>query len=169
MLRVWIIYISSLPYLGASHPDGVISCNCCGEGILETCPWTSRERLISEYITQQKSCLSYDYSNKISLKNSHPYMQQIQHQMFVTFGLCCDFEVSLVKESVTIRIMKDVNYENDVVPKLSYFYDEVIVPELFTKNIKIERTCKELLEDIVTLVEKIENTKKLQDDLKLVV
>ena len=169
MLRVWIIYFSSLPYLGASHPDGVISCNCCGEGILETCPWTSRERLISEYITQQKSCLTYDYSNKISLKNSHPYMQQIQHQMFVTFGLCCDFEVSLVKESVTIRIMKDVNYENDVVPKLSYFYDEVIVPELFTKNIKIERTCKELLEDIVTLVEKIENTKKLQDDLKLVV
>ena len=169
MLRVWIIYISSLPSLGASHPDGVISCNCCGEGILETCPWTSRERLISEYITQQKSCLTYDYSNKISLKNSHPYMQQIQHQMFVTFGLCCDFEVSLVKESVTIRIMKDVNYENDVVPKLSYFYDEVIVPELFTKNIKIERTCKELLEDIVTLVEKIENTKKLQDDLKLVV
>ena len=39
----------------------------------------------------------------------------------------------------------------------------------FTKNIKIERTCKELLEDIVTLFEKIENTKKLQDDLKLVV
>ena len=39
----------------------------------------------------------------------------------------------------------------------------------FIKNIKIERTCKELLEDIVTLVEKIENTKKLQDDLKLVV
>ena len=65
--------------------------------------------------------------------------------------------------------MKDVNYENDVVPKLSYFYDEVIVPELFTKNIKIERTCKELLEDIVTLVEKSEITKELQDNLKLVV
>ena len=64
-----------------------------------------------------------------------------------------------------------MNYENDVVPKLSYFYDEVIVPELFTKNIKTERTCKELLEDNVTLalVEKSEITKKLQDDLKLVV
>ena len=74
-----------------------------------------------------------------------------------------------MKESVTIRIMKDVNYENDVVPKLSYFYDEVIVSELFTKNIKIERTCKELLEDIVTLVEKSEITKELQDNLKLVV
>ena len=74
-----------------------------------------------------------------------------------------------MKESVTIRIMKDLNYENNVVSKLSYFYDEVIVPELFTKNIKIERTCKELLEDIVTLVEKSEIGKKLQDDLKLVV
>ena len=89
--------------------------------------------------------------------------------MFVTGRLYCDFEGFLVKESVTIRIMKDLNYENDVVPKLSYFYDEVIVPELFTKNIKIERICKELLEDIVTLVEKSEITKKLQDDLKLVV
>ena len=48
-------------------------------------------------------------------------MQQIQHQMFVTGRLYGDFEVFLVKESVTIRIMKDVNYENDVVPKLSCF------------------------------------------------
>ena len=96
-------------------------------------------------------------------------MQQIQHHMLVTGRLYCDFEVFLVKESVTIRIMKDLNYENDVVPKRSYFYDEVIVPELLTKNIKIKRTCKELLEDIVTLVEKSEITKKLQDDLKLVV
>ena len=95
-------------------------------------------------------------------------MKQIQHQMFVTGRLYCDFEGFLVKESVTIRIMEDLNYENDVVPKRPYFYDEVIVPELFTKNFKMERACKELLEGIVKLVEKAEITKKLQDDLKLV-
>ena len=45
--------------------------------------------------------------------------------------------------------MKHFNYENDVVPKCFCFYDEVIVPKLFAKkNIKIERTCEELLEDI---------------------
>ena len=65
--------------------------------------------------------------------------------------------------------MKELNYEYDVEPKLSYFYDEFIVPELFTPNIKIEKTCKELLEDIVKLAENSEITKKLQDDLKLVV
>ena len=53
-------------------------------------------------------------------------MQQIQHQMFVTGRLHCNFEGFLVKESVTIRIMKEFNYENDVVPKL--------VSELLTKK-----------------------------------
>ena len=96
-------------------------------------------------------------------------MQQIPHQMFVTGRLYCNFKGFSVKDSVTIRIIKDVNYENDVVPNLSYFYDEVIAPVLFTKNIKIERTCKELLEDIVTLFKKTDITKKLQDDLKLIV
>ena len=121
----------------------------------------NKEKLISEHIIQPEPCLTYNDSNKISLKSSHPYMQQIQHQMFVTGGLHCDFEVFLVRESVTIKIMKDLNYEIDVVPKLSCFYDEVIVPKLFTKNIKIERACKQLLQDIVTLVGKSEITKKL--------
>ena len=44
-------------------------------------------------------------------------MQQIQRQVFVTGRLYCDFEVLLVKESVTIRISKDFNYKDDVVPK----------------------------------------------------
>ena len=96
-------------------------------------------------------------------------MQQIQHQMFVTGRLFCNFSSFSVKESVTIRIIKDVNYKHGIVPKLSNFYDEVIVPVLFTKNMKIERTCKELLEDIVTLVKKSDITKKLQDDLILIV
>ena len=81
------------PYLGAS-PDGFISCNCCDEGILEIkCPWTSQERLISEYITQPESCLTYDNTNNISLENGLPYMQQIQHQLFVTGRLYYDLEV----------------------------------------------------------------------------
>ena len=50
------------------------------------------------------------------------------------------------------------------------FLYEVIVPELFAKkDIKIERTCEELLEDIMTLAADSEITKKLHDDLKLVV
>ena len=77
----------------------------------------------------EQSCLTYNDSDKISLKNSHPYMQQTQHQMLDT-GY---FKVFIVEGSVIIRIMKDFNYEINVMTKL-YFYDEVIVPALFTKN-----------------------------------
>ena len=41
-----------------------------------------------------------------------------------------------------------------------WFHNEAIVPELFTKDIKIERACKKFLEYIATLVEKSEITKK---------
>ena len=79
MSRVRIIYIPAYPYLEA-NPDGVISCNCCGEWILEIkCSWTSQEKLISEYVTQPERCLTYDDSKNISLKSSHSYMQQVQH------------------------------------------------------------------------------------------
>ena len=69
-------------------------------------------------------------------------MQKIQHQMFVTGRLHCGFEVFLVKESVTIRIMKDFKYENDVVLKLFYFYDEVIFLSILQKILKLKEPVK---------------------------
>ena len=66
--------------------------------------------------------------------------------------------------------MKHFNYENDVVPKCFCFYMKLLfLSFLQKKNIKIERTCEELLEDIMTLAADSEITKKLHDDLKLVV
>ena len=160
------LFISQVfPYLGAS-PDDAISCICCGEGGFEIkFPWTSWESLISEYMTQPV-LFTYDDSNKINLKNSHPYMQ-IQHLMFVTGILYCDFEVFLVKESVAIRIIKDLNYENDVVPKFSYFYDEVIVPELFTKNIKMERTCRYYLKSYWKILSNLWKRQKSQKSCRM--
>ena len=69
-------------------------------------------------------------------------MQKIQHQMFVTGRLHCGFEVFLVKESVTIRIMKDFKYENDVVLKLFYFYDEVIFLSILQKILTLKEPVK---------------------------
>ena len=60
--------------------------------------------------------------------------------MFVTGRLYCDCEAFLVRESVTMKNMKDFNYENDVVPKKIQFINKivninkVIVLELFTKK-----------------------------------
>ena len=56
-----------------------------------------------------------------------------------------------------------------VVQNFSIFMTKVLFLSFLQENIKIKRTCKESLEDIVTLAEKSEITKKLKDDLKLVV
>ena len=150
----------SHPYLGAS-PDGLVTCKCCGSGILEIkCPWVARDKLINEYVLQPESCLEFDEHSKIILKKNHIYMKQIQHQMFVTGRSYCDFEVFLVKESVTVRILKDLNYESEIVPNLFHFYDQVVVPELFTRNIKTEYTCREVMEEILSQIEKFEISKK---------
>ena len=58
---------------------------------------------------------------------------------------------------------------NMLTPKLFHFYDKVIVLELFSNNIKTELYCEDLLEEILTLIEKSELTKKLQNGLKMAV
>ena len=56
---------------------------------------------------------------------------------------------------------------NMLTPKLFHFYDKVIVLELFSNNIKTELYCEDLFEEILTLIEKSELTKKLQNGLKM--
>nr|XP_054755271.1 uncharacterized protein LOC129261235 [Lytechinus pictus] len=43
------------PHLGAS-PDGVVSCDCCGTGVVEVkCPFCAKEKTVEEYIAMEKS------------------------------------------------------------------------------------------------------------------
>ena len=63
-----LLISQAYPNLGVAH-NGVIACNCCGKGILKIkCPWTSREKLISEYVTQPGSSLITTIVIKSALK-----------------------------------------------------------------------------------------------------
>ena len=99
-------------------------------------------------------------------------MEQIQRQMFVTGRLYCDFEVLLVKESVTIRISKDFNYKDDVVPKHFLFLwwsycSWVIVP--VQKILKLKESVKSKERVTERYWDTCGKVFWLQDDLKLVV
>ena len=88
------------PFLDAS-PVGVLTCKCCGFGVLEIkCPWKSRDITGSEHIIQPESCFSKN-CEEVFLKSKHRYYAQVQHQMFVTGAMYCGFEVFLPKESIT--------------------------------------------------------------------
>ena len=64
------------PYLGAS-PDGLISCTCCGRGILEIkCPYSMRNS-----IPTSVPYLRTSESGKYSLAVTHNYYYQVQGQL----------------------------------------------------------------------------------------
>ena len=92
------------------------------------------------------------YGSKIDLQAGHPYHTQVQYQMYITGASYCDLEIYLPKESHTVQIEKDPMYQEVSVPKLLKFFDQIILPELFSKNICVETTCKETLKTLVMQV-----------------
>ncbi|XP_071843604.1 uncharacterized protein [Apostichopus japonicus] len=82
-------------YLAAT-PDGIVTCQCCGTGLLQIkCP------LSSAHTVPSAECLPYlmdDNTGNIRLKRSHGYYYQVQMQLGVTKKNWCDFLYSQVMD-----------------------------------------------------------------------
>ena len=88
----------------AASPDGLVSCDCCGEGALEIkCPYSVSHEVPSEQ--------NLDYLQKsgdaLTVKESHQYYSQIQMQLGVLKRSWCDFFVYSRHGSVTVRVTFD--------------------------------------------------------------
>ena len=116
--------------LGASV-DGMVSCTCCGIGCLEIkCPFSHREKTVEEYVQESDSCFEHSTCNlpkiKYSLKHTHQYYTQVQHQMLVTGTSYTDFVLYLPKESCIVRVGKDESYHQVSVPLLEDFLNAIL-------------------------------------------
>ena len=62
------------PFLGAT-PDGVISCDCCGNGVVEIkCPYCCKQKdLITVAVEDSGLFLYEDEEGAVELKQSHQY------------------------------------------------------------------------------------------------
>ena len=77
-------------FIGAS-PDGLVSCSCCGEGIIEIkCPYSKKDTSIEEALLDKKFYLR-EVDGEIKLSKEHSYCYQVQAQLFVTKKRYCDF------------------------------------------------------------------------------
>lgn len=79
------------PHLGAS-PGGVISCACCGTGLLESkCPCKHRDQ--HPHCVTDPSFYLHQVSGTVVLKTTHDYYVQIQGQMAICkkYIYYCDF------------------------------------------------------------------------------
>ena len=79
----------SLPYLGAS-PDGLVACDCCGEGLIEVkCPYSIQDM---DPNAINKKCFYLERSNDcLSLSKTNDYFYQVQGQLVACNRSYCDF------------------------------------------------------------------------------
>jgi hypothetical protein len=120
-------------YLGAS-PDLLISCSCCGAGVVEIkCPLTSFKQSPTPHTVL---FLTEDKSRKtVVLNRRDKYYTQIQGQMGITNRNYCEFFVYCGGDLFhRERIELDMSYWSDVYSNLQFFFKSIFLPVLLTSN-----------------------------------
>ena len=88
---------TSYPHLGAS-PDGVISCNCCGNGVLEVkCPYNARQLSLEE-ATDSIDCLEVDDGGRSTFnQNTSILLSSTSTNAYIPGCIYADFVVWTLK------------------------------------------------------------------------
>ncbi|XP_060075799.1 uncharacterized protein LOC132555468 [Ylistrum balloti] len=119
------------PFIGAS-PDGIASCDCCGEVCIEIkCPYCKRDSVIKDSL-DSNFCLE-KHGDQLRLKKTHQYYYQIQRQLFVCEKEYSDFVVWTNVDYHAERIDVDQELCKEIVKKSSTFFLRAILPELIGK------------------------------------
>ena len=144
------------PFIGAS-PDGLVKCDCHGEGVLEIkCPWVLRYCNILDYANDKSSCLEH-VDGKVKLKRNHSYFYQVQCQMKCTNRTWCHFFVCTSKDTFLESITYGEDFMNNCISKAAICFEKVIFPELCSKtiynDIEVERNVKEVVSYLLEIID----------------
>ena len=127
------------PFVGAS-PDGVVSCHCCGKGVLEVkCPYSHQNTDIQDAASQDNRFCLKKTDGFLQLDNSHAYYYQIQTQLFVCDIEYCDFCVCTFVEDDESkglhieRIYKNEAFWLECISKAQQFFKTCLLPEILGK------------------------------------
>ena len=116
--------------MGAT-PDGLVSCGCCGNGVLEIkCPYSCRQKDLVEASEDSSFFLCQSEEGVIKLKESHQYYYQVQMQMKFCNVEYCDFVVWNKESWINQRIYAKSDFINDAITKTVGFIKLGILPEL---------------------------------------
>ena len=121
----------NFPHLGAT-PDGIIKCDCCGEGLIEIkCPYKHRDKH-PHHVDDTHFYLKKEEDGRMSLCHNHDYFYQIQGQLAVCEKEYCDF-ICWTPEGIHVeRILPDTTHFAETKCALDAFFLQVILPLLLT-------------------------------------
>ena len=112
-------------HLGAS-PDGIISCQCCGEGVLEIkCPYCRKDDVFTDQDSVPKHfCLQVTEDGELQLSRKHAYYYQVQTQIYVCNKDFADFVVWSQKDIHVERILPNQEFWENTSTKASDFFSK---------------------------------------------
>lgn len=123
------------PHLGAS-PDGIIECDCCGDGLIEIkCPFKYRD-IDPNLITDTSFYIKRNIEGEIiGLSHDHDYFYQVQGQLNICCKDFCDFIVWTTKGLYIERILKSEPFFDQLKPHLDNYFLQILLPVLLTGSI----------------------------------
>ena len=112
----------------AASPDGMRTCSCHGNGLLEVkCSFKHKDLDVCEIVLIDHS---FYLDKDLKLKESHRYYTQIQFQMYVCQVTFCDFIVFTLKGISTQTVEYNPTFVSNLVEKCSEFAFNHVVPEI---------------------------------------
>lgn len=113
------------PHLGATA-DGMVSCKCCGLGLLEIkCPFSNRDMAPTNapYLEKMNNA-------GFRLSKRHNYFYQVQGQMMIYERSYCDFVVWTTVGLYVERIHYDSEMAMTMVTVLDKFFVSILLPKI---------------------------------------
>ena len=169
---------SQWPYMGAS-PDGIVVCSCHGTGVCEIkvyfhyifidavfsaftrniyiyilfqCPHCHKDKEnITDCAGVKGFCLVTDQEDGVKLDKDHAYYYQVQAQLHIMDVEFCDFIVWNENSLFIERILPDVEFWGEVIPKVERFFRHAILPEILGQKFTKQVLPKSLLTSVNTI------------------
>lgn len=130
--RTGLIIYQPYPFLAAS-PDGISTCDCHGDAVLEIkCPFKYKDLCSTEILQIQDTTFCLDaYGN---LKKTHQYYDQVQTQMLVTNYTQCNFVIWTEPGLVIVSVPRDEDHIANLLHHTKVFVETYLIPELLNKQ-----------------------------------
>ncbi|KYM99282.1 hypothetical protein ALC62_09978 [Cyphomyrmex costatus] len=155
------------PYLGAS-PDGLIEEN----GLVEIkCPLSAKDLTAEEAIQTLPSLKNiFNKKNLDKMNSNHRYFYQVQEQLNIARRDYCLFALWTPKSLKMVRVDRDdIFWKNQMLPLLTRFYLECMLPELvhsrYNRHMPI-REPRHILEAKEAAAKKINVKKSKQNTIE---
>ncbi|XP_052254844.1 uncharacterized protein LOC127860420 [Dreissena polymorpha] len=130
-----LVIDTTFPVFAAS-PDGVRTCLCHGEGLVEVkCSYKHRDVCVKDIPDIDPSF--YLGKENLTLKEGHRHYTQIQFQMFVCQKQFCDFVVYTNKGVFVQTVYYDSTFVKDLIDRCTTYAMSELVPAIIMK--KMER------------------------------